>query len=326
MIQFKSFQSNKIVSGFMKRDIIGLGVANIDVLYEVESWFIDKNKLVKDSWNSSRRKEEMKLPKKLFTICGGSPGNTIANSAFYGCDNGFIGTVGSDRYGRMYRKDLKLNGIEDYTTRLKGKTNLIHIFITPDKKRTSIGDRGVSTELRVPPKAQEGYKMFHFDMFGIEASKEEALKAFKLAGRNKQMISFDLSDPLVVKNYKSSAETIVKHCNVVFANEKEAESLVGGGPEYSVEELSTRCDIAVVKMGEKGSLVKKSNGPVHNIPCVPVKKLVDTTGAGDAYAAGFHRGLLKYVDDGVNVDVRSCGHIGSLLASKVCEVYGARII
>lgn len=312
----------------MKRDVLGMGVALVDVLYDVEERFITDNKLLKDCWNMGIRKKDLKYndSKRLFTIPGGSTGNIIANSAHYGCDNGFIGTVGSDRYGRLYRNDLKRNGIEDFTIRLKGKTNLCRIFVTPDKKRTLITDKGVSTNLRAPEIIPENYKIFHCGMFEIEASKDETLKALEMARNNGQKISFELAGHKVVEKYKDLAETIVKDCDIVFANEEEARAFTGEGPEYSVEELSTKCGIAVVKMGERGSLVKKSDGPIYEIPCTPTRNLVDTTGAGDAYAAGFHLRFLKYIEDDSSVNVERCGYLGSILAAKACEVYGARII
>lgn len=300
------------------KDILGLGISNIDILYKVSDDYIESNGLVKGCWNRGKHKKDLQMPKDGLVVPGGSPGNTITNSAFLGCDNGFIGTVGSDDYGRIYRKDLMMNRVEDHTTQLEGKTNVLHMFITPDKERTSISEGGVSGNISVPLDVIDDYKIFHTSMYEVITDNKEVMKALTRAYRKDKTISFDLSDPLVVKKHKELAKDIVNHSNIVFANEREAEALTGLGPEYSAESLSRMCDLAVVKMGKKGSIVMTGEGLTYRIPCFPAN-VVDTTGAGDAYSAGFLYGWLN------DRDIDLCGGLGSFVAARVCERYGGRL-
>jgi sugar/nucleoside kinase (ribokinase family) len=193
------------------------------------------------------------------------------------------------------------------------------MFITPDHERTSIVDIGVASDLKIPFDKMDKFRIFHASLYEIITKEKDAMEALIFAYNNISSVSFDLSDSNLVTRYKKLVTDVVKHSDIVFANERESKALTDLEPEDSIEALSKMCDISVIKLGKNGSLVKKSNGPVYRIPCCPAN-VIDTTGAGDAYDAGFLYGSIK------NFNIEDCGHLGSFLAARVCERYGARML
>ncbi|MGD2035748.1 MAG: adenosine kinase, partial [Bacteroidales bacterium] len=142
--------------------------------------------------------------------------------------------------------------------------------------------------------------------------------SLKLAKQKGIQVSVDLASYNVVENQKDFLSRILpEYVDIVFANEEEAKAYTGKNPNDALDIIAEQCRIAVVKIGKEGSLIK-SDGITTNIGVIPVKA-VDTTGAGDQYAAGFLHGYMQ------NLSLEKCGKIGALLAGKVIENYGARI-
>jgi sugar/nucleoside kinase (ribokinase family) len=304
-----------------KKAIVALGVALMDILSDTSEEDLVKYGLKKGCVNFPKTIPLIDNLKNKRIIPGGSSANVVANSSYLGLkkENGFIGTVGNDENGKLYKEDLRMNGVVDYLTEFKGKTGVSYIFITPDHERTSIVDIGVSGSLNIPFEKMDQFRIFHTSLYEIATDEEKTMKSLIFAYNNIPEISFDLSDFNLVTRYKNLVTDIIKHSNIVFANEKESKALTSLEPEESIEALSKMCDIAVIKLGKDGSLVKKTNGPTYRIPCYPAN-VVDTNGAGDAYSAGFLYGRIK------NFNIEECGNLGSFLAARICERYGARML
>ena len=161
------------------------------------------------------------------------------------------------------------------------------------------------------------YNYFHFEGY-LVPNHELVSKSISLAKKNGAKISIDMASyNIVEENLEFLKQIIADHVDIVFANEEEAKSLTGKEPEDALNEISEMCDIAVVKIGSKGSLIKQGKN-IYKVGIIKVDSK-DTTGAGDLYASGFIYGLLQ----GYPLD--KCGRIGALLSGKVIEVIGARM-
>lgn len=193
-------------------------------------------------------------------------------------------------------------------------------LVSPDGERTFATHLGAAIELspdHLNTKLFEGYSLFYVEGYLVqnEALLHKALELAKTAGLT---VALDLSSYNVVEAKKEFLQAILEpFVDVVFANEEEALALTGTPPEEALGYLAQKCRIAVVKTGEKGSLVQSGNA-VHQIAAIPSTPL-DTTGAGDLYASGFLFGLLN------EMPLERCGKIGSLLAGNVIRVVGAKM-
>ncbi len=251
---------------------------------------------------------------------GGSAANTIHGLARLGVKSTYIGKIGNDDLGIFFSNDLKDSGIKPILYQSMNDTGRVIAMISPDSERTMATYLGAAIELApndITSQVFKGYDIFYIEGYLVNNFPLFS-KSIRLAKKMGCKIAMDLASFNVVDEYKQElSEEIVNYVDIVFANEEEARSLTGKPPKEALDDLAELCEIAVVKVGSKGSLIKSGNQS-FNISAYKTKSL-DTTGAGDSYAAGFIYGLSK------NLDLDKCGKIGNLVASKVIQVIGPKL-
>lgn len=306
--------------------VLGIGNALVDILIRLKSDETLKNfslprgsmQLVDISQSNKILKETPNLKRQQSS--GGSAANTINGLANLGVKTGFIGKIGDDEFGEFFKSDMQTKGVEQKLFFGSKETGRAIGLISPDSERTFATYLGSSIELSdkdLTSKLFEGYDYFHIEGYLLQNHKliEQALIYAK---ENKLIVSLDFASFNVVEeNLEFLKKITKKYVDVVFANEDEARAFTGESPEKALDIISDMCDIAVVKTGIKGSLIKRNN-KVYKVGIIKATRL-DTTGAGDLYAAGFLFGLIN------NLPMDKCGEIGSILSGKVIEVVGAKM-
>lgn len=255
--------------------------------------------------------------------CGGSAPNTIITLAQLGVKSALSGKIGSDEFGSLYEKQLSEHGVISFLTQAEGNTGSSIILVSPDSERTmntSLENNrkyGVN-EIQEDAIRKAEYLYFTGYMWDTENQKEALLKAISIAEEAGTRIVFDAADPFAVKRGADEFRRLIeRHFDIVLANAEEARLLFGSEDlDHCAEALAGICDIAVVKNGSAGSVVK-SGGNSFEIP-VYKTEAVDTTGAGDIYAAGFLYGLCT------GNNLAESGNIASKLASGIVSQTGAQ--
>jgi sugar/nucleoside kinase (ribokinase family) len=307
-------------------NVLGIGNALVDMLIK-----LDNEDLLKEL---KLQKGSMQLVDKEFVnvvfsktkelnkvlASGGSAANTIHGLASLGVETAYIGKVGNDEMGDFFMNDLKSNRIKAFLKRSSTETGVASTLITPDSERTFGTYLGAAVELDTIDLNDNfftGYQFFHLEGY-LVFNRPLVEATLKMAKAKKMIISIDLSSFNVVEaNLDFLKDVIKKYVDIVFANEEEAKAFTGQAPEKALDEIAAICDIAVVKIGKNGSLIKRGD-EVFRVGAISAN-VIDTTGAGDLFAAGFLYGLVK------GLSLYQCGHIGALLAGKVIEVLGAKI-
>ena len=310
-------------------DVVGIGNAIVDVLSKTEDDFLKNNKINKGTMTLIEADQAEVLYAKMgpgMEMSGGSAANTIAALASMGGRAGYIGKVANDQLGNVFRHDIRATGVQFDTTALEdgAPTARCLILITPDAQRTMctflgacvwISPTDLNEELIKNAKVTylEGY------LFDRARAKQAFKKAGEIAHSAGRKTSLTLSDPFCVERHRAEFVDLIKNdVDIVFANEAELLSL------YQTHDLTKamyhirqHCDIAAITRSEKGSVIL-SGDDTFEVPAEPVAKVVDTTGAGDMYAAGF---LYGYTRD---KSLSECARIGSIAASEVISHVGAR--
>ena len=309
------------------KSILGMGNALTDVLAVLpDDTLLKSLHLPKGSMQHVDRETSDKIWQTLRKIgvqyvAGGSAANTITCTAILGMESGFIGKVGDDEIGHLYRSDQEQYGIRSRLFKGESPTGRAMVFITaPNAERTFATYLGAALEL-VPedlkPGYFEGYDYFHIEGYLVQ-NQGLIRKAVEMAKEAGCIISIDMASYNVIESNKAFLHDIVEnYVDIVFANETEARSFTHLQPREALDEMARYCDIAAVKIGKDGSMLK-SGDEYHYIeawPAVPV----DATGAGDTYAAGF---LYAH---SLGLPLKACGEIGSIIAAKVVEVIGTKI-
>ena len=251
---------------------------------------------------------------------GGSAANTIHGLARLGIETGFLGKVGKDELGLYFKKDMESSGIKPLLFESDTSSGKAIALISPDSERTFATFLCAAVEMGPDDLSDEiykGYDYFHIEGYLVQ-NHHLIEQAVKLAKKNGLKICLDMASYNVVEDNLEFLQRIVKeYVDIVFANEEEAKAFTGKEAEEALHDFASICDIAVVKVGKMGSLIKQGNH-VFRIHAITAKS-IDTTGAGDLYAAGFIYGLIK----GFSLDI--CGKIGSILAGKTIEVVGPKM-
>ncbi|HPF00336.1 MAG TPA: adenosine kinase [Bacteroidales bacterium] len=306
--------------------IIGIGNALTDLMTQIESDDILRNlnlpkgsmQLV-DATMSQRASDATKHFKRTLAS-GGSAANTIHGLARLGMKTGFIGKVGKDDLGDFFEKDMVKSGIQTHLIQSATPSGLALALVSPDGERTFATYLGAACELQdidIDADVLKNYDILHIEGYLLQNYKliSHSIKTAKELGLK---VSLDLASYNVVEEHRDFLnEMIDLYTDIIFANEEESKALTGLEPEESAKYLSQRVDIAAVKTGPGGSFVAM-NG---EITAVPTQKIipVDTTGAGDLYAAGFLYALSK------GKSAYECGRTGSVIASEVITTIGAKI-
>lgn len=308
------------------KKVLGIGNALVDIMTILEEEEILQHfnlqkgsmQLVDSDFSAKVIDHTKHLKKELSS--GGSAANTIHGLANLGVPASFIGKTGLDSYGRFFADDMTRIGIVPLLFNGKAATGCAIALISPDSERTFATHLGAAIELSAEDLNPE---LFHgFDYFYIEGylvqNRELIEMALRIAKQHDVKVCLDLASFNVVEqNLEFLNDIVMNYVDIVFANEEEAKAFTGKSPEEAVKIIAKMCDIAVVKTGAKGSLIMQGDKlyRIDPIQC----ECSDTTGAGDAYSAGFIYGLTL----GLSLD--KCGAIGSLLSGRVIEVIGAKM-
>jgi sugar/nucleoside kinase (ribokinase family) len=307
-------------------NILGIGNALVDILIKLEDeGLLQKLNLPKGSMQLVDTKmaghvmsETAGLDNQI--VSGGSACNTIHGLANLGMGTGYVGMVGDDDFGVFYREDMEKINIVAKTQISKTETGRAITLITPDSERTFATYLGAAIELGaedLAPTFFKGYDHLHLEGYLVQ---NNALlqKALIEAQQEGLTVSLDMASYNVVEdNLDFLKRQVQDYVDILFANEEEAKAFTGKEPEKALNEIAEYCDIAVVKIGSKGSLIK-SGKEKHEVGVIKVTP-VDTTGAGDLYAAGF---LYGYYNEW---PLDKCGRAGALLSGKVIEEIGPKI-
>ena len=308
------------------RKIIGIGNALVDVVTLInDDKVLDSFNLPKGSMQlvDKPKSELIKSGTAAFEkrfVAGGSAANTIHGIAMLGADAGFIGSVGKDDTGDFFEDDMKRAGVQTFLSRRNSITGTSVALISPDSERTMATHLGAAIELTPEDITEDLFK--GFDILYLEGyliiDWPLIEKACSIAKQFDMKIALDLASYNVVEANKSHFQEILeKYVDIVFANEEEAKSFTGLAPFEALNVLSSLSDIAIVKVGKEGSIIKRGE-EIIKIGTLDVNS-IDTTGAGDLYASGF---LYGHAND---FPLDKCGLIGSVLAGNIIEVHGAKM-
>jgi len=309
-------------------DIYGLGNALVDFLVEVDDALLGELRLTKGRFHLTDAAHSRKILERITyanvrIAAGGSAANATAMAALLGAKTAFCGKLGDDEYGHLYEQETLAAGAVSKLSTSRELTGHCIVLITPDAERTFAVHYGASTRMGAHDISEDDIRssrLIHLDGYFLEDEKtrEPALHALRLAKKHRTKVSLDLSDAGVVERSKAFfISSIKQHADIVFANEQEAEALTGKKAEEAATELAQWCETAIVKRGVHGSLIARGKELIR-VSAVKAHA-VDTTGAGDAYAAGFLYGLLK------GWPLKDAGELASALAAKVVEQVGARL-
>ena len=306
--------------------ILGIGNAIVDVICKVENKFITDNGLTKSTMKLVDKTEFKKLLSNLKieeTVSGGSVANSIAGLSQLGNKVGFIGKVNDDKLGQKYEDGLKKENVEYFYSKKKEElpTGTCLILITPDSERTMctfLGIAGKINENDVDANAVKNSEITFLE--GYLWDEGDPKKAFDKAIKNSNKVAMSLSDLFCVERHKPNFLDLVKNkLNITFANEQEIISLIDAKNFDEVISFSKNLGkFIVITRGKKGSIAIQKNEVVE----YGIKKdlkIVDLTGAGDLFAAGF---LHCYVN---NLPMKEGLEKGTEMSSKVIQIFGARL-
>jgi sugar/nucleoside kinase (ribokinase family) len=308
------------------RRILGIGNALVDVMTLIDNDnILEKFSLPKGSMQLVDGEISAQIKSgtsdfKRNLVSGGSAANTIHGLAMLGVETGFIGSVGKDDTGDFFESDMKKAGVKTLLSRGNSVTGTAVALISPGSERTFATHLGAAVDLNADDLNPDDFK--NYDILYLEGyliiNKALVERTCRIAKDNNMKIAIDLSSYNVVEaKLNDFRELIEKYVDIVFANEEEAKSFTGMAPVDALNSISTICDIAVIKVGKEGSLIKRGE-EVIRIGTIPVQ-CIDTTGAGDLYASGF---LYGYAN---GLSLEKCGSFGSVLAGHVIEIVGARM-
>lgn len=263
------------------------------------------------------------LKSKILRTPGGAAANTICALGRAGISTAFFGKTGNDEDGIYFRTELKKNGVStDWLLQSDGQTGYCISLVTPDAERTMRSNLGVSTQISCQELSGCSWQECSWLLTeGYMLAIPEFEKIFESAKNAGCSTALDLSSIELARKFgKTLPELLKKSVDLIFCNSDEASALTGvDSPEKNVEYLSDLCGMAAVKLGAEGSLVKRRSEPLIRISAYSFGSAVDTTAAGDHYAAGFFYGLAR----GKTLD--KCGFYGSVFGGAAAAVPGSRI-
>ena len=314
----------------MSKKILGIGNAIVDVFVKVDDDFLLKNNLTKGSMKLLEKQEfeSLKSTIKIEKIeAGGSVANTMAGIAYLKGDASFIGKIKSDEFGKIYKKSLeKINVSFLYSEKEENlSTGASLIFITPDSERTMCTYLGISSQLSKEDINEDYIKdyeiIFLEGYLWDKGISEEMFKyVINLAKKNNVKIAMSLSDIFCVTRHREDFFKLLKNdLNILIGNENEINELMQKNNLLdSMNELKNINKLIIITRSENGS-VAILNNEIINCESVKVEKVLDLTGAGDLFAAGF---LKEYLDKS---NIKKCLQTGSKLAAKIIQKVGARL-
>lgn len=308
------------------KKILGIGSALVDILTQIPNDQILKElNLPKGGMTYVDAKTSVEIGEKIAHIgsqmaSGGSAANTMSGLARLGIEAGFLSKIGTDEVGEFFKKQMVETNVKPQLLTSATPSGRVIAMVTPDGERTFATCLGAAAEMRaddIRPELFDGWDIFYVEGY-LVANPSMLRKAIETAKAKGLTIAIDMASYNVVEeNRDFMLDLINNYVDIVFANEKEAFALTGMEPEAALHFIAERCQIAVVKVGAKGAFVQRGNEMV-TIPPLEAD-VVDTTGAGDMWAAGFLAGLVK----GENLE--KCGMMGAIVAKNIIEVVGAKM-
>jgi len=309
----------------MKKSVLGIGNALVDILTRIDNDnILNELGLPKGSMQLVDEKASARIGEKLekyesAMAPGGSTANTIHGLAKCGIPAGYICYVGNDKIGRFFEDAMREVGVKPVVFHSDISSGTARAIISPDGERTFATHLGAGAMLNDTLLTQEIFRGWDYCFIEgyLIANRTLVKKTIELAKNAGCKIIIDFASYNVVEDNRDFLIEILPDIDIVFANEEEAKSLTNSTPEEALGFISKFCETTVVKIGKKGSLIKHGNEKI--VVEGHVVNAIDTTGAGDMYAAGFLAGLIK------GFTLEQCGALGSCLAENVIQVMGAKL-
>ena len=309
------------------KTILGIGSALVDILTQIPNeQILQELNLPKGSMTYVNAEDAVKIGERMAKefgsqrASGGSAANTMSGLAQLGIKAGFLSKIGKDEVGQFFEKQMTDSHVMPLMLKSETPSGRVQALVTPDGERTFATCLGASIELSaddLKPELFDGWDIFYIEGY-LVANPTMLRKAISTAKEKGLKIAIDLASYNVVEESRDFLlELINNYVDIVFANEQEANALIGLEPEAALHYLAELCEIAVVKVGAKGAFIQRGK-EVFTIPPMQAD-VVDTTGAGDMWAAGFLAGLVK------GEPLQKCGMMGAIVAKNIIEVVGAKM-
>ena len=313
-----------------KYDIVGIGNAIVDLIAEVDDSYLNENNISKGAMSLVDFNVINKICKEVNvvgTISGGSVANSIVCIAQNKLNTAFIGKVKDDAMGKKFAEGLAKENVHFKISQspTDNYTGRCLILVSPDAERTMNTYLGISQELTeqdIDTKIIEESSMLYLEgyLWDLDNAKKAIRKAIESARKSDAIVAFSISDQFCVDRFRDEfLEIVYNYADIIFANESEIKSLFETNElESAIKECQNTKKIFAITLGEKGAKIIK-NSEIVEINPEKIENLVDTTGAGDLFAAGFLDFYLK------GNNLFNCGTKGVNLASKIIQKYGARL-
>ncbi len=310
----------------MKR-ILGIGSALVDILTQVpDETIMNELGLPKGSMTYVKADDIVRIGERLAQqygsqrASGGSAANTMSGLARLGVEAGFLSKIGKDEVGEFFKKQMLDTNVQPQLLTTDTPSGRVIALVTPDGERTFATCLGAAAEMSpddITPELFDSWDILYVEGY-LVANPNMLKKVIETAKAKGLTIAIDLASYNVVEESRDFLLDLVNnYVDIVFANEKEAFALTGMEPEAALHYLADRCHIAVVKVGAKGAFVQRGQ-EVVTVPPMEAD-VVDTTGAGDMWAAGFLAGWVK------GDNLQRCGMMGAIVAKNIIEVVGAKM-
>ena len=318
--------SSKTKTAMQQKRILGIGSALVDILTQIPNeQILNELNLPKGGMTYVDADTSVKIGERLAQYgsqkaSGGSAANTMSGLAKLGIEAGFLSKVGRDDIGQFFERQMTESHVKPLMLKSETPSGRVQAIVTPDGERTFATCLGAAAEMcadDIKPELFDGWDIFYVEGY-LVANPTMLRKAVETAKAKGMKIAIDLASYNVVEESRDFLlELVENYVDIVFANEKESFALTGMEPEAALHYLAERCDIAVVKVGAKGAFVQRGQ-EIVTIPPMEAD-VIDTTGAGDMWAAGFLAGLVK------GEPLQKCGMMGAIVAKNIIEVVGAKM-
>lgn len=310
-----------------QKRILGIGNALVDILTQItDDSVLEQLKLSKGAMQHVDAEASKRVGETLKTFgsamaAGGSTANTVSGAAKLGIETGYIGKVGNDELGKFFENEMLKTHVKPLLLKTDTPTGCAQAVISKDGERTFATYLGAALELEpddLKPEMFDGWDILFVEGY-LVFNRPLVKRALEIAKSKGMTIAIDMASYNVVEANRDFMEDILRdYVDIVFANQEEAHAFTNKEyPAEALNELSKLCDIAIVKVGAKGSMLQHGHETVTIDP-IPAQ-VIDTTGAGDMWAAGFMAGYVK------GYSLLKCASMGATLAANIIEVLGAKM-
>lgn len=309
------------------KKIIGIGNALVDALVTLtnddllHTFGLPKGSMTLIGDEEQQRIQECFASLDVQRATGGSAGNTMLALANLGAEPGFIGAVGNDATGEFFLTNCAQCGITPYLAKLPMQSGIAYTFISPGGERTFATYLGAAAMMGpddLTPEMFAGYDYLYVEGYLVQ-NHALILRAVELAKEMGLKVCLDLASyNIVAADHAFFTRLVTEYVDVVFANEEEARAFAMAEPDEALQHLHSLCEVAVVKLGPAGSSIMREDEKVL-VEAWPVDKVVDTTAAGDFYAAGVMYGLMN------DCSLAQCAQVGTILSGHVIQIVGTQL-